>query len=781
MKSASVALGARNASICLMIQAIEPAVADLLKGLPRELDNESDRARLVPALQFALTTYGDERRPSGETYVEHGRNVVGALSELGIVDTDTVIATLLHDTLLPQFKVTDGALIKHFGREVAALIRGVKTLDDYSKQAGRNRQAAPDNTDERQDRDTLEAIRRALLSIIEGDIRVILIRMVDSLQDLRRAANMPLDLQRQVAYEAMYIYAPIANRLGIWHLKSQLEDLAFRYLEPEKYREIARALDEKREVRALKVERAATRLRKRLRDMGLKATVTGRPKHLYSIYRKMKRKELDFTQIYDIQALRVIIETPEPAAEDAAPKAISKDKKLNAKARKEREDNERDLCYQVLGAVHSLWQPMRGEFDDYIGSPKANGYKSLHTAVIDSETGQKLEVQIRTQRMHEEAERGVAAHWLYKEQDTQVSSSSQRQIQNLRELLVTLQEDEDEAGVLDMTKLEERIHVYTPTGQIVDLPAGSTPIDFAYQIHTDLGHLCSGARVNGKLTSLDYQLKSGDKVEIIKSKRGKPNRDWMNPSLGYSGSARTRSKIRQWFRQQEREQNIAQGREVIERELKRLGLLELFTVEDIAHALKFEVIDEFLSKVGFGDIHTVQITGAIAVMQQALRAEDEELRPLFRPPSSKRKGVTVRGMEGLHTRLAACCHPIAPEPIIGYITRGQGVTIHAQSCDQLKGITDKERLIEVEWGTGGEKYPIPIVVTAYRRGGLIEDLVSTLRGQQINVPKTKLVTTDNIMKVYLIAEVADITQLNWLLAKLENLPKVIKAQRQSWS
>ncbi len=764
-----------------MIQAIEPALADLLKSLPRERDNESERERLVRALQFALETFGDALRPSGETYVEHGRNVAGALAELGIDDSDTVIAALLHDTLLPQFKVTQGGLTKRFGREVGALIRGVKTLDDYSKQAGRNQQEAPYYPDESQDRATLEAIRRALLSIIEGDIRVILIRMVDSLQDLRRASNMPAEMQRQVAYEAMHIYAPIANRLGIWHLKSQLEDLAFRYLEPEKYREIARALDDKREVRALKVERAAMRLRRRLKDMGLKTTVTGRPKHLYSIYRKMRRKELDFSQIYDIQALRVIIETPEPADDEATPTANGKDKKLNAKARKGREDNERDLCYQVLGAVHSLWQPIRGEFDDYIGSPKANGYKSLHTAVIDSDSGQKLEVQIRTQRMHEEAERGVAAHWLYKEQGAPVSSSSQRQIQTLRDLLVNLQEDEDEDGVLDVAKLEERIHVYTPTGQIIDLPAGSTPIDFAYQIHTALGHLCSGARVNGKLTSLDYQLKSGDKVEVIKGKRGGPSRDWMNPSLGYTGSARTRSKIRQWFRQQEREQNIAQGREVIERELKRLSLMEVYSVEDIAHALKYDNIEEFLSKVGFGDIQTVQVTGAIALMQQALRAEDEELLPLFRAPSSKRKGLTVRGVEGLHTRMAACCHPIAPEPIIGYITRGQGVTIHAQSCDQLKGITDKERLIEVDWGTGGDKYPIPIVVTAYRRGGLIEDLVSTLRGQQINVPKTKLVTTDNIMKVYLIAEVADITQLNWLLTKLENLPKVIKAQRQSWS
>lgn len=757
-----------------MIQIAGSGIADTIRGLPISSTNDSDQARYNDAFQFALTAYGDECRPSGETYLEHGRSVAAALSELGIEDIDTIIAALLHDSLLPFTGVTEKTLEKKFGREVSNLIKGVKTLDDYSKQASRNRQSPELDPDEGLDRDTLEAIRKALLSIIEGDIRIIVIRMVDCLQDLRRASNMPQAMQLEVAFEAMNIYAPLANRLGIWHLKSQLEDKAFRYLEPESYRQIARRLDEKQELRALKVERAAARLRKRLDDMGLRAIVTGRPKHIYSIYRKMQRKELDFNQIYDIQALRVIIELPESTEEP--------DKKSSPKIRKERDDLERDLCYQVLGAVHSLWQPIRGEFDDYIGSPKPNGYKSLHTAVIDSESGQKLEVQIRTQRMHDEAERGIASHWAYKEQDTKVSSSAQRQIQNLRELLVTLQEDEEGAeGLIDVGKLDERIHVYTPTGQVIDLPAGSTPIDFAYQIHTELGHICRGARINGKLVGLDYQLQSGDKVEIIKGKRGGPNRDWMNPGLGYTGSSRTRSKIRQWFRLQEREQNIAQGREVVQRELKRLGLTDVFTVEDIGRALKYHDIDEFLSKVGFGDIQTVKLTGAIALMQQALRAEDEELLPLFKPPSPKRKGLTVRGVEGLYTRLAGCCNPIPPDPIIGYITRGQGVTIHSQSCDQLKGLTDKERLIEVDWGSGDQRFPIPIVVTAYRRGSLIEDLVSTLRGQQITVPKTKLVTTDNIMKVYLIAEVTDIRQLNWLLAKLSNLPKVIKVQRQNWS
>lgn len=754
------------------------------KGLPKSLlgsqASDNDRVRVDAALQFALDSHGDARRTSGETYYEHGRNVAVALSELDIGDPETIIAALLHDIFLPHTGISRTAVVKKAGQEITSLIEGVQDLDEYSKQAARTNPFAEITSELAQNRDTLEAIRKALLSIIEGDIRIIVIRMVDCLQDLRRAGKMPRPAREQLAYEALHIYAPLANRLGIWHLKWQLEDIAFNVLEPEKYREIARRLDDKRELRALKVERAAALLRRRLDEMGLKASVTGRPKHIYSIYRKMVRKNLGFDQIYDIQALRVIIESSQSDSRTGE-SADNKEKKQRPISAKERGDVERDLCYQVLGAVHSLWQPIRGEFDDYIASPKPNGYKSLHTAVIDSESGQKLEVQIRSQRMDEEAERGIASHWAYKEQKAKVSSSAQKQIQALRELLVTLQEDEDDIeAIVDVDKLDEHIHVFTPAGQVIDLPAGSTPIDFAYQIHTNLGHLCHGARVNGKLTSLDYQLKSGDKVEIVKGNRGGPNRDWMNPSLGFTGSSRTRSKIRQWFRQQDREQNIAQGRDVIIRELKRLGLQDALTVEDIAHALKYDDIEDFLSKVGFGDIHSVQITGALAIMQKSLRTEDEELLPLFTQPGQRRKGLSVRGVEGLHTRIAKCCSPIAPEPIIGFITRGEGVTIHAQDCKVLKNISEKERLIEVDWGTQDERYPIPIVVTSYRHGSLVEDIVTILRGQQINVTSTKMVPSDNIMKVYLIAEVADINQLNWLLKKLDALPKVIKAERQKW-
>ena len=751
---------------------LTPAVettADPLGSLAGRLA-PADAELLRVAYRFATAAHGDRARASGETYAEHGLAVALVVMDLGVDDIDSLRAAVLHDVLLPHTNTTEATLIKTFGSQVTSLVRGVNNLDEHAKRALQNRPIESLQLEIQGDPHTLEVIRRALLAIIEGDIRVILIRMADCLQDLRRAARMELVEQRRIAYEAMHIYAPLANRLGIWHLKSQLEDLAFRFLEPEKYREIARRLDEQRDQRAMKVNRAADKLRRELSDQGIKSVVTGRPKHIYSIYRKMVRKQLDFDNINDIQALRVILEPPDPTSYAA----------MSSKAR---DDVDRSICYQALGAVHSLWKPLPREFDDYIGSPKANGYKSLHTAVIDNDSGQKLEIQVRTQRMHEEAERGIAAHWAYKEAGTKVSASAQRRIQNLRELLATLQDiddDPDSASLLDEDRLHARIYVFTPAGDVIDLPEGSTPIDFAYQIHTQIGHRCRGARVNGRMMSLDYRLQSGDKVEIITTKRGGPNRDWMNPTMGYTGNARTRGKIRQWFREQERDQNIIQGREVVERELKRMNLLTTFDVDDIALALKFDNVDDFLCQVGFGDIQAVQITGALAVLQQQLTPADEELLPLLRPVT-RPKGLTVRGVGGLHTRMAGCCNPISPEPIIGYVTRGQGVTIHRQDCKQLHEINEPERLIEVDWGSNAETHPVPVVLTAYRRSGLIEELVNILRGQQISVPKTKLLTQDNIMTVYLIAEVTNLVQLNWLLTKLENIPNVIEVRRERWT
>lgn len=738
---------------------------DLLIQLPGGSTGAA-AADVRKAYEFAAKVHGDHIRESGERYIDHDLAVASIMVELD-VDVNTIIASLLHDALLPHTGYTLVHIQEAFNDEVVSLVSGLQNLYAYAENPQYKESRA---TALQTGQQNLETIRRAILSIIERDIRIILMRMADCLQDLRRANKVSRDRQLEIASEAMHIYAPLANRLGVWQLKWELEDMAFRFLEPQRYREIASKLSERRTERAKKVETAAVKLQQRIQEMGFQGVVTGRPKHIYSIYRKMQRKNVDIDHIYDIQALRVILD-PVNSQEYAQ------------KSNKEKEDEDRNLCYQVLGAVHSLWQPIPREFDDYIASPKPNGYKSLHTAVIDAQTGQTLEVQIRTSRMHEEAEKGVAAHWAYKEGETRVSASAQRRIQVLRDLLSAIQESDETAVDSSMLETEmqaESIYVFTPQGDVKELPAGSTPIDFAYLVHTQVGHRCRGARVNGKMISLDYRLKSGDKVEIITAKRAGPSRDWMNPSLGYTGSTRTRSKIRQWFREQEREQNIEQGREVVQRELKRLGLSDTYTIEDIAEALKFDNVDKFLAKVGFGDVQTTQISGALALMRRELKPDDE-LRPLLQPQPRKPAGLTVRGLSGLHTKMAKCCNPIPPEPILGYITRGEGVTIHRQDCSQLAAIHEPERLIEVDWGVDAETFPIPIVVRAYRRPGLVDEMNAILRGQNINVPKTKRTTDDSLTIVYLVVEVTDLQQLNWLMKKFENLPNVIEVYRQRWN
>ncbi|MFN2117789.1 MAG: RelA/SpoT family protein [Candidatus Promineifilaceae bacterium] len=749
-----------------MARFVPITLNELLDLLPYSEDGLAS-TRLKEAYGFIETVHGDRLRDSGESYVEHDLVLAQSMLELD-VDTETLVACLLHDSLLPHTGIKVSDLEKKFGPTIASIVSGLNNLQAYAS-------ATKLKTGQNGDIDihAAEVVRQAILSIIEGDIRVILIRMADCLVDLRFAGSLDHEKQLEIAGQAMHIYAPLANRLGIWRLKWELEDLAFRYLDPENYHKIANSLSERRSNRLQKIEEAAVQLQKTIDEMGLNADVSGRSKHIYSIYRKMNRKNIDFERIYDVEALRVILE---PRNKETYAK----------KNQKERAEEDRSLCYQVLGAVHSLWQPIPKEFDDYIASPKANGYRSLHTAVIDTNSGQKFEVQIRTVGMHEEAEKGIAAHWAYKEEGERVSASAQRRIQNLRDLLATLQDSVDgEAsdGLLEKEMLAERIYAFTPNGDVIELPSGSTPIDFAYQIHTQVGNRCKGARVNGKMVSLDYKLRSGDKVEIITAKRESPRRDWMNASLGYTGTARTRSKVRQWFRQQERGTNIQQGRSVVERELKRLGLSETFSVEEIAQALKYDDVKEFLARVGFGDIQSKQISGAIRLMEKSLKPEDEELIPLLLPEKPKKpQGLTVLGVSGLATKIAGCCNPIPPEPIVGYITRGHGVTIHRQDCKQLEAIKDRERIIkEVDWGIDTETFPIPIVVTAYRRANLIDEMSNILRGQRINAPRTKTVTSDSTLKVYLVAEVNSLDQLNWLLHKFEGLPNVIEARRQRWS
>lgn len=712
-------------------------LSQLLSHLSGRANGEATR-QLVRAYEFAREAHGTTRRESRELFIEHDLAVAYAMCELGM-DADTIAAGLLHDILLPHTGKNEEHLQKTFNQEIVSLVTALTRLEPYKSAHDHHR-----------DSRALEIIRQAMLTIIEGDIRVILIHLADALQDLRKAGELSEAKQQELALDARDIYAPLANRLGIWQFKWELEDLSFRYLNPSRYRKIAAQLAQRRAARNSHVEMAVEKLRKKINEAGLKARVTGRPKHIYSIYRKMREKDVDFDRIYDVRAVRIILADDDPA-----------------------------LCYQALGLVHSLWQPIPQEFDDYIARPKPNGYRSLHTAVVD-ENGQTLEVQIRTAAMHNEAERGVAAHWAYKE-GSQANNALNNQIRWLRQFLTHLQETDDSPIDNEAFKAEvlgERIYVFTPRGDLVDLPINSTPIDFAYQIHTEVGHRCRGARINGKMVSLDYKLKSGEQVEIITANRGGPSRDWLNESLGYTASARTRSKVRAWFRQQEREQNIHQGREIVLRELRRLGVSDVYTIKDIAAALKHDDVEQFLAKVGFGDISSAQIGGAIAPMQQKLK-EDDELLPLL-SETPKPTGLTVKGLSGLFTKIAQCCNPIPPQPIMGYITRGRGVTIHKKNCSQLKATQEPERWIEVSWGDKEETYPIPVIIKAYRRDGIMEEISQILKGQGINISQAKMGTANSVMTIYLVVDITTLDQLKRVLDKFDKLKNVIEVERRRW-
>lgn len=743
----------------IMTKVTAVAYEELLE-LVDERVNATAVDQIIHAYEFALDAHGKTRRASGELYLEHDLAVASITAELSM-DIPLIVASMLHDILLPHTGKKASDVQTAFGTTVADLVVSMKNLYVYTE-GDRYRQQQANASGQ-----VLEAVRRAILSVIKGDIHVILIRMADCLHDLRQAANLPEPKQLEIAQEVKNIYAPLANRLGIWQLKWELEDLSFRYLNQEKYEEIADYLNVQRIERAQRIEMAVVQLQQSLQAAGIRAQVTGRAKHIYSIYRKMQQKRLTFDEVQDVQALRVIVEPADPAA-------------YKKKNQRQKDFEDKAICYQVLGIVHELWRALPGEFDDYISAPKENGYRSLHTAVLDRATGQTLEVQIRTPRMHEEAEKGIASHWAYKE-DGDPGSSARRRVEKMRTAVAQLLEADpttSDGEIFETEIAAERFHVFTPRGDVFDLPVGATPIDFAYQIHTEVGHRCRGARVNSKMVSLDHKLKPGDQVEILTAKRGGPSRDWMNSSLGYTGSARTRSKIRQWFRQQEREQNIEQGREAVTRELKRLGLLDIFSISDIAKGLHYDDEETFLSKVGFGDIQSNQISGTIALLRRDLEPDDE-IRPLLQPQPS-RKGLTVQGVSGLATKMAGCCNPIAPEPIVGYITRGHGITIHRRDCKTVSMMDEPERLIDVSWGEEAERFPVPIVVKAYRSPNLIENIVDTFRGRNINVPKTKTVTSGSLMTVYLLVEVATLEELNWLLQKLENTQNVIEANRQRW-
>lgn len=727
-----------------VVQQTTDLTLESLLGLLRDL-TPSDRLLIERAYQRAEMAHAGQFRHSKEPYFTHCVAVAHILAEMNL-DAEAIAAALLHD-VVEDTKVTLEELRDEFGPAVARIVDGVSKLASIDIKVDKSSRTA--------DRE-LEYFRKMMLAMGD-DVRVVLVKLADRLHNMRTLGYMSPEKQRQKAQETLDIFAPLANRLGIWQIKWELEDLSFRYLQPETYKAIARSLDERRPDREAYIANISKVLREALAEQGItKVWISGRPKHIYGIYKKMERKQRALSQIYDVRAVRVIVETVLQ-------------------------------CYQVLGVVHNLWRPIPGEFDDYIASPKDNFYRSLHTAVLDNQ-GKTVEVQIRTWEMHEEAEYGIAAHWRYKEGRGR-DESFEKRLNYLRRLMeFGPGEAEDAATFVDTMKEEvfqDRVYVFTPKGDIVDLPAGSTPIDFAYHIHTEIGHRCRGAKVSGKLVNLSYNLKTGDQVEILTAKRGGPSLDWLNPNQGYIKTARAREKVRQWFRKHDRDKHIVDGRGVLERELKRLGL-EHMAFDTVAQLFGYDKLDDFLAAVGVGDINGAQIANRILELERRQAQEEQAKEVVASPPqavTSGSNGVNVSGMSGMLVNLAHCCNPVFGDPIIGYVTRGHGVTVHRQDCANIRSHAEPERLIDVSWsGIQPERrYSVPIEVIAYDREGLMRDISTVITDEKVNMTRVQVSTRNNMATFQLTMEISDFQQLSRILARIERVANVIEARRRYMS
>jgi GTP diphosphokinase / guanosine-3',5'-bis(diphosphate) 3'-diphosphatase len=719
----------------------------LLDSLPELTPN--DRSLVERAYRKAEAAHAGQFRKSGEPYFTHCVAVAQMLADMKL-DAETVAAALMHD-LIEDTPITLEEMRNEFGDSLAGIVDGVTKLENLPIKMESDKRS---RTADRE----MEYIRKMLLAMGD-DVRIVLVKLADRLHNMRTLGFMPEEKQRRIAQETLDIFAPLANRLGIWQIKWELEDLSLRYLDADSYRSIVASVDERRADRETYLSKVTDTLRQELAGYGIaNATITGRPKHMYSIYKKMQRKGLPFEQIYDVRAVRVIVETiPQ--------------------------------CYLVLGVVHNLWRPIPGEFDDYIAAPKDNFYQSLHTAVLDSK-GKTLEIQIRTWEMHEHAEYGIAAHWRYKEGNSRTRDEAfERRLSYLRRLMEFGPEVEDATAFVDTMKTEvfqDRVYAFTPKGDIIDLPAGATPIDFAYHIHTEIGHRCRGAKVHGRLVSLNYVLRTGDQVEILTSKRGGPSLDWLNPDLGYVHTERARAKIRVWFRKQNREKHVASGREVVERELKRLGLIDSMPFDTVSQYFGYDRTDDFFAAAGAGDLNGAQITSKILDVERREQEDRDKmvLKPRQSPPSlvvDSSNGINILGTSGLLISLAKCCNPVPGDTITGYVTRGRGVTVHRADCPNVQASTEPERIIDVTWGRvkTEQRYSVPVEIVAYDREGLMRDISTIIADEKVNMSTVQVATRQNIATFQLTMEFADIQQLARVLTRIECIPSVVEARRRT--
>ncbi|MGH2451913.1 MAG: RelA/SpoT family protein [Candidatus Limnocylindria bacterium] len=694
---------------------------------------EGDAELVRRAYAFAAEAHEGQRRVTGGPYIEHPAAVTLILAQLGM-DPAAIAASLLHD--VPEDTPrTNEDIRKAFGDEIARLVDGVTKLGRFSGQTRDQHQA--------------ENIRKMFLAMAD-DLRVVVIKLCDRLHNMRTLGPLPPEKQVRIAKQTMEIYAPLAHRLGIWQIKWELEDLAFKYLEPDHYKELAEQLASRRAVRERFIENAMKSLARELERAGIRAEISGRAKHLWSIAQKMRRKSIGFNEVYDLLAVRVIV--------DDVP-----------------------ACYGALGVVHTLWPPIPGQFDDYIAVPKSNLYQSLHTAVMGPD-GQPLEIQVRTQEMHALAEYGIAAaHWRYKE-GGKGDPQYEQKLAWVRQLMEWQHDVADATEFVESLKVDvfqDQVFVFTPKGEVKDLPAGSTPIDFAYRIHTDVGHRCIGAKVNGRIVPLDHKLRSGDIVEIVTSKAARgPSRDW----LGMVRTAGAREKIRQWFKRQQREENITHGKELLDKELKRvaqrsLGDIAAEDLQRVADVLNLNDPESMYAALGYGAISPPQIVTRLGVVDDTQLAIPEQAPPI--PPTTSRGGVRVKGVGDLLVRLGVCCDPVPGDPIRGYITRGRGVTVHRADCANVRTSSEKERFVEVEWEHAAPRtYPVAIRIEGWDRTGLLRDIAAVISENQVQlVSLAANANADKTATVNATLQVNSVEQLSRVLAKLEGVRDVYTVNR----
>ena len=703
-----------------------------------------DKADLIQkAYYFAEDCHRGQMRMSGEPYIAHPLEAATFLSELKL-DADTIMAALLHD-VIEDCEITFEQIKDSFGEPVAKLVDGVTKLTrmDY--------RLPGDTTSDQSESDLLyaESLRKMLVAMAE-DIRVVLIKLADRLHNMQTLDALPAEKRKRIAQETLDIYSPLAHRLGIWEIKWRLDDLSFRHLNETEYRSISKMLATRRVEREAYVDRVCNRLITDLESFDLEAEVSGRPKGIYSIHQKINKYESqgkEISDIYDLYALRVLV-------------------------------NDKSDCYKALGIVHELWSPMPGQFDDYIANPKENMYQALHTTVI-CEDGKPLEVQIKTDEMHQFSEYGVAAHWRYKEGKAK-DNIFEEKMTWLRQLLEWQREATGTDEFIESVKQDifhDQVFVYTPKGDIVELSSGSTPIDFAYKIHTQLGHRCVGGKVNGRLVGLDTVLQNGDTIEIMttKTERG-PSPDWLNPSLGYVNSASGRGKIRQWFKQQARDSNIGRGKDILRREIRRMNLTLSDT--EILNLVKYDGMEDFLVALGSGVITEAQVAYRLAQSRQEQEREDpfpNKSRLAFSSPNT---GVSVMGVGDLLTRMAECCNPIPGDEILGYITRTRGVSVHKNDCPNLKNEDEQERIIHVSWGSIKDLYPVRVRMEAYDRVGLLRDMTMKVSEEKVNI--ASVVTEENddgTVTMELTLHTTGLGQLGKLFSKLEGVRGVTSVTR----